>query len=130
MNKSAVLCVMFGLFLACPDPSLAVPTILLSESFDSENGGLGVLDYSGFGGWTVSDGTVDLIGNGLYIALDASTRSAGNRRNCRWQLIKQELPSAGRISFCDIHRGLYSSCAGIGVGELCRGWRRERWCVP
>ena len=68
---------------------LAVPThaaVIFSDNFDSENGGVGVLTYSGFAKWTVSDGTVDLIGNGyydfylgngLYVDLDGSTGNAG-----------------------------------------------------
>jgi hypothetical protein len=60
--------------------------IIFSDNFDGENGGTGALNYSGFANWTVSDGTVDLIGNGLfdflpgnglYIDLDGSTSNAG-----------------------------------------------------
>ncbi|OGP70673.1 MAG: hypothetical protein A2Y80_09875 [Deltaproteobacteria bacterium RBG_13_58_19] len=58
------------------------------DNFNSENGGVGVLNYSGFANWAVSGGTVDLIGNGyfdfysgtghgLYIDLDGSTYQAG-----------------------------------------------------
>lgn len=60
--------------------------IVFSDNFDSENGGVGVLNYAGFANWTVSAGTVDLIGNGffdfypgngLYVDLDGSTGNAG-----------------------------------------------------
>jgi len=64
----------------------AGPT-LFSDNFDTENGGLEALDYAGFANWTVSDGTVDLIGNGgtydfqpghgLYVDMDGSTQDAG-----------------------------------------------------
>ena len=63
----------------------ANPTIL-EDNFDSENGGVGVLNYNSFTNWTVSDGTVDLIGNGyfdflpgngLYVDMDGSTGNAG-----------------------------------------------------
>lgn len=61
----------------------AGPT-LFSDNFDSENGGNYQLDYTGFANWTVSDGSVDLIGagstwdwfgvdHGLYVDMDGST---------------------------------------------------------
>lgn len=59
---------------------------LFFDDFNSENGGVGVLNYAGFANWTVSDGTVDLIGNGyfdfqpgngLYVDMDGSTGNAG-----------------------------------------------------
>jgi hypothetical protein len=60
--------------------------VLLSDSFNSENGGVGQLNYNSFANWNVANssstgGTVDLIGNGffdfypgngLYIDLDGS----------------------------------------------------------
>jgi hypothetical protein len=61
-------------------------TILLQDSFDTENGGVGTLNYNGFANWDVTDGTVDLIGNGffdfypgngLYVDLDGSSGNAG-----------------------------------------------------
>jgi len=60
--------------------------VLLDDSFDSEHGGRGQLNYSGFINWEVTKGTVDLIGRGLwdffpdhdlYLDLDGSTREAG-----------------------------------------------------
>lgn len=61
--------------------------VIFSDNFDNENGGSGVLNYVNFANWTVSDGTVDLIGvtggydfypgNGLYVDLDGSTNNAG-----------------------------------------------------
>ncbi|MEJ2648742.1 MAG: hypothetical protein P8016_10080 [Sedimentisphaerales bacterium] len=63
------------------------------DNFDSENGGYGQTNYSGFTGWSVSDGTVDLLGwngpgygtavydympgNGLYVDMDGSSGNAG-----------------------------------------------------
>jgi hypothetical protein len=56
------------------------------DNFNNENGGVGTLNYTGFANWTVSGGTVDLIGNGyfdyypghgLYVDLDGSTSQAG-----------------------------------------------------
>lgn len=65
-------------------PASAAPTFF--DSFDGENGGVAKLNYTGFANWTVSNGTVDLIGNayfdlqpgnGLYVDLDGSTKDAG-----------------------------------------------------
>ena len=59
---------------------------IFEDNFNSENGGAGALNYSGFSNWTISSGTVDLIGNGffdfypgngLYVDLDGSTVDAG-----------------------------------------------------
>ncbi|MBM2820076.1 MAG: sorting protein [Nitrosarchaeum sp.] len=62
-------------------------TVLLDDNFNSENGGAEALNYAFVGNWAVSDGTVDLIGNGgtfdflpgngLYVDLDGSTNNAG-----------------------------------------------------
>ncbi|MCI0507211.1 MAG: PEP-CTERM sorting domain-containing protein [Gammaproteobacteria bacterium] len=62
-------------------------TIVFEDNFNSYNGGVGALNYTGFSStWSVMDGTVDLIGNGffdflpgngLYIDLDGSTANAG-----------------------------------------------------
>jgi hypothetical protein len=61
-------------------------SVIFSDNFNSENGGVGKLNYNGFANWGVTDGTVDLIGNGyfdfqpgygLYIDLDGSTSNAG-----------------------------------------------------
>jgi len=61
-------------------------TVIFSDNFDDENGGVGVLNYVGFDNWNVENGTVDLIGNGyfdflpgngLYVDLDGSTGDAG-----------------------------------------------------
>ena len=65
-------------------PSNGAPTFY--DSFDGENAGVAKINYVGFTNWTVSDGTVDLIGNayydlqpgnGLYVDLDGSTKDAG-----------------------------------------------------
>jgi hypothetical protein len=59
------------------------------DDFNTEHGGVGVLNYANFNKWTVSDGTVDLIGNGFYdfglsgnghglfVDMDGSTGNAG-----------------------------------------------------
>jgi len=50
--------------------SSAGAAVLLSDNFDTENGGAGVLNYSGFANFNVSNagsgGAVDLIGNGFF----------------------------------------------------------------
>lgn len=60
--------------------------ILFQDNFNTENSGSGVLNYNSFANWDVTDGTVDLIGNGfydfypgngLYVDLDGSTSNAG-----------------------------------------------------
>lgn len=64
--------------------------IIFEDNFDSENGGVGALNYNSFANWSVNNGTVDLIGNGffdffpdngLYVDLDGSTGDAGVMRN-------------------------------------------------
>jgi hypothetical protein len=71
--------------LVLPLPATAAQ-IIFFDDFDSENGGVPVLNYAGFSQWAVSDGTVDLIGNGyfdflpghgLYVDMDGSTHNAG-----------------------------------------------------
>ena len=62
-------------------------TIIFSDNFNAENGGVGVLNYNSFANWSVSGGTVDLIGspgffdffpqNGLYVDLDGTSFLAG-----------------------------------------------------
>jgi hypothetical protein len=74
---------------------LAVVAVILSrpaahaglvDNFNSENGGVGALNYTGFANWNVTAGSVDLIGNGffdfypgngLYVDLDGSTFQGG-----------------------------------------------------
>ncbi|MBW2365506.1 MAG: hypothetical protein JRF25_10690 [Deltaproteobacteria bacterium] len=69
-----LLIVFFCLLLAaCQTPGPSTPkampdktgTVLLYDNFDSENSGNGALNYSSFVKWTVSNGSVDLIGNGF-----------------------------------------------------------------
>ena len=73
--------------LGMTSPAFA-DTVLLDDDFDTENGGVGLLNYVSFDNWSISDGTVDLIGspaffellppgNGLYVDLDGSTNDSG-----------------------------------------------------
>jgi len=75
-----------GLVLLLGYAVVASAAVVFQDNFDAENGTVGVTNYSGFANWTVSDGTVDLIGNGffdflpgngLYIDMDGSTGNAG-----------------------------------------------------
>ena len=59
---------------------------VIDDNFNSENNGVGVLNYTGFANWIVTGGSVDLIGNGyfdfqpgygLYVDMDGSTGNAG-----------------------------------------------------
>ncbi|MEN6306271.1 MAG: pyruvate-binding protein [Anaerohalosphaeraceae bacterium] len=82
MKKALLLLAVLTLGVLSP----AAVTVF-SDDFDSENGGVGVLNYSEFTNWDVSYGTVDLIGqgtqwdflpgNGLYVDMDGSTDNAG-----------------------------------------------------
>ncbi|WP_019881797.1 MULTISPECIES: PEP-CTERM sorting domain-containing protein [unclassified Methylophilus] len=63
----------------------AQSAVIFSDNFDSYTAGLNVTDFAG--NWTVTNGTVDVIGNGyfdfypgngLYIDLDGSTSDAGD----------------------------------------------------
>jgi hypothetical protein len=66
--------------------ALPAGKILLSDDFNMEHGGAGIVNYARFAHWTVSNGAVDLIGHGfydyfpqhgLYVDLDGSTAAAG-----------------------------------------------------
>ena len=85
VRKMFGICAVIGLLLGFASNSSALP-IPFSDNFDSENGGVGQLNYTGFANWTIVDGMVDLIGNGyydflpgngLYVDLDGSTRNPG-----------------------------------------------------
>lgn len=59
---------------------------IIPNQFDTENGGVGTLNYYGFTGYTVTSGSVDLIGagfydnfagNGLYVDMAGTTGQFG-----------------------------------------------------
>jgi hypothetical protein len=62
-------------------------TTIFSDNFNAEHGGIGAFNYNAFANWSVSGGTVDLIGspgffdffpaNGLYVDLDGTSFQAG-----------------------------------------------------
>ena len=75
---------LLSLTLAVSSPALA--DVVFFDDFNSEHGGAAQLNYGSFANWTVSNGTVDLIGNGafdflpgngLYVDMDGSTGNAG-----------------------------------------------------
>lgn len=87
MKTLRVLC-MVAICLCVAGTTNANAGILLYDDFNSENGGNWQLNYDGFANWTVTGGTVDLIGgnsgwnwytatNGLYVDMDGSTGNAG-----------------------------------------------------
>lgn len=66
----------------------ASAAVVFSSSFDAENGCNSALNYAGWSGWTVSNGSVDLVrsgnfgitcrgGSGSCVDLDGSTGDAG-----------------------------------------------------
>ena len=66
--------------------------IILQDGFDAENGGTGALNHAGFANWTVTAGSVDLIGrglydfrpgSGLYVDMNGSTNQAGTITSTR-----------------------------------------------
>lgn len=83
--KRKIVAVLVGasLFLGV---SVANAAVIFADNFNAENGGVGALNYTAFAQWTVSGGTVDLIGNGffdfypgngLYVDLDGSSSDSG-----------------------------------------------------
>jgi len=75
-----------GIVLTLGCSVAASAAVVFQDNFDTENGGAGLLNYNSFSNWTVSDGTVDLIGNGffdffptsgLFVDMDGSTGDAG-----------------------------------------------------
>jgi len=69
---SAILAMGVAFWLATTTAS-GMPVVLLDDNFNTENGGVGSEDYSGFTNWTVSNGTVDLVsrpGSGLAVDMD------------------------------------------------------------
>ncbi len=81
--KRSILAAAFSIALL-PLSAQAAP--IFADNFNTENGGVGTLNYGGFANFTISSGTVDLIGNGLYdflpgnglyIDLDGTTQNAG-----------------------------------------------------
>lgn len=87
MRKALLLAVALATVAVLVPAGSASAIPIFSDNFNSENGGVGILNYTGFTNWDVTGGgTVDLIGNGffdfypghgLYVDLDGSTGNAG-----------------------------------------------------
>jgi hypothetical protein len=86
--RSTFIAVLLGLAaLAGTAEATPISTInALTDNFDTEHGGTGLLNYSGFANFTVTRGSVDLIGNGffdnfpghgLYVDLAGTTNQFG-----------------------------------------------------
>jgi hypothetical protein len=82
---SFLFCVLIGMGIA---DTATAETVLFNDNFNSENGGIGWAgNYTGFSNWTVTTGSVDLIGFGSWdflnrhgdisVDLDGSTNAAG-----------------------------------------------------
>jgi hypothetical protein len=65
--------------------STSFSQVVFQDDFNAENGGVGTFNYAGLANWTISDGTVDLLGNGffsfypsngLYVELDGTSGNA------------------------------------------------------
>jgi hypothetical protein len=99
-------------------------TVLFSDNFDAENGGVGALNYNALSNWIVSDGTVDLIGNGffdfypgngLFIDLDGSTGDAGTMTTGTTFSL---LPGTYRLSFLLGNNGNGPNSFDVSVGSV------------
>ena len=85
MNKLTKIITALGISIGLMGSANA--SVIFSDNFDTENGGVEALNYTGFANWNVLYGSVDLIGNGgtfdflpgngMYVDLDGSTGTAG-----------------------------------------------------
>ena len=102
---------------------------LLEDNFDAENSGTGTLNYSGLANWDVTDGSVDLIGNGffdylpgngLYLDLDGSTGNAGKLESKTTysfnpgDIVELKFNLAGSLIPVDAARTIYTTDSGSG----------------
>ena len=63
--------------LACAAAPAAAQTVLLNDTFNSENGGVGAAEYSGFANWSAAN--VDLLAPGYFFNL---CQAAGGSTPC------------------------------------------------
>ncbi len=98
--------------------------VIFSDNFDNENKGKGSLNFLGFTQWSVSGGTVDLIGKGyfdffpkqgLFIDLDGSTSKAGRLAS----LVLSLDPGAYELSFslAGNQRGYANDSVTVSLGS-------------
>jgi hypothetical protein len=84
--RKTMLFVMTCLILIFVNSGLAL-TVPFFDNFNTENGGVYTINYNNFKNWTITGGTVDLIGtgspfnffpsHGLYVDMDGSTFNPG-----------------------------------------------------
>jgi hypothetical protein len=84
--RKVLFCLALGAVLGMARAAVA-DTIIFADNFNEYNGGVGQTNFYDFGtNWTVTNGSVDLIGNGyfdflpgngLYLDMDGSTNQAG-----------------------------------------------------
>jgi hypothetical protein len=82
--RRSILAAAFAVTLAAMPAQAAT---IFFDDFNAENGGVELFNYSTFANFTVSNGTVDLLGgggpfdllpgNGMYVDLDGTTQDAG-----------------------------------------------------
>ena len=95
------------------------------DEFDSENGGVGVLDYTMFNNFNVTQGSVDLIGNdlfviypgnGLYVDLNGSSGQSGKMESMQdiapgayiLRFLIGNNPDVGQVNSMTVSLGTYS----------------------
>ena len=102
-------------------------TIILNDNFNTENGGVGVLNYAGFANWSVADGTVDLIGNGyfdfqpgngLYVDMDGSTGNAGKMTSSLFSLAAGNYQLSFELAGNHRNNNSESVTVQVAVGSL------------
>lgn len=134
MKKLVTISVVLAIISICTDSSQAgfTPTLIFCDNFDSENGGVGLKNYTGFSNWTVSGGSVDLIGytgvgdpywdmlpgNGLYLDMDGSNWDAGKITSIPLSLEAGDYVLRFDVAGSQRGTGSDSIIAQIGEGSL------------
>lgn len=119
--RSALLAIALTFGINAP----ASAAVIFMDDFNTENGGTGVLNYNGFANWTVSGGTVDLIGNGffdflpgngLFVDMDGSTGNAGGiETNFSFNLLPGTLYTLS-FDLAGNHRNMAAESVTVEVG--------------
>lgn len=111
-------------------PSAAAASPILDDVFDTDHSGVGVLNFNGFRNWTVTGGTVDLIGSGyfdffpghgMYVDLDGSTRDPGLLASHEFTLT----PGTYNVTFSlgGNQRGAAADDVTVGFGDWTETFR-------
>ncbi|MBD2242745.1 PEP-CTERM sorting domain-containing protein [Nostoc sp. FACHB-888] len=87
LSKISIAIIAFtAIGIATSASAKAATVVLVEDNFNTENSGNRALNYNNFANWNVTNGTVDLIGNGffnffpsngLYVDTDGSSSLAG-----------------------------------------------------